>query len=304
MGSADFGIPALSALISEKYTIAGIVTTPARQKGRGLKTAESPIADYAIRHGLTPLFKPETLSDETFINDLSQLRADLFIVIAYRILPEKVFMIPRIATVNLHASLLPQYRGPAPIHRAIEAGETETGVTVFRIDKGVDTGNIILQKKTMIGERETTPQLYERLSSLGAEAIVETCRRFEQGTVSYTGQDDTAVSYAPKLSKREAAIQWNTPAPVLCNRIRAFKPFPGTYTLLGDTRLGIEDAVPVDGSSALAPGTVCSVTPEWFEVQCQNSCLRILAVKPAGKKRMPVKAYLLGTAIEKGTILG
>lgn len=304
MGSADFGIPSLASLIAEKYNLVGIVTTPDRQKGRGLKRVASPIATYAYEHDLTPVIKAEKTTDSTFIRELTQLNADLFVVIAYRILPPEVFKLPSLGTINLHASLLPRYRGPAPIHRAIEAGETETGVTTFRIDKGVDTGNIILQKSLSIGDSESTPQLYDRLSALGADTVIETCRLFEKGKISYTQQDDTKVSYAPKLKKDEALLDWKLPAQSLFNKIRAFKPFPGTYTLLYGNRLRIEWATPVSNSTASEKGMVSRVSPDWFEVQCENSVLRILEVKPEGKKSMPVKAFLLGTKVEKGTRLG
>ncbi len=303
MGSSDFGIPALSSLISQNYNIAGIVTTPPRHKGRGLKIEESPIATYAIQNRLKPVFKPENLKDKDFIRDISLLKADLFIVIAYRILPADIFELPPLGTINVHASLLPKYRGPAPIHRAIEAGEKETGVTVFRIDKGIDTGNVILQKSITIAESKTTPQLYDHLSKLGAEAIIETCELFKKDKISYYNQNNAEVTHAPKLKKSESLLNWDMTAQALFNRIKAFKPFPGTYTLLNGNRLGIEWAVPVDNSFDSEKGIVCEISPDWFEVQCDNSRLRILEVKPAGKKRMPVKAFLLGTKLKKGTKL-
>jgi methionyl-tRNA formyltransferase len=304
MGSSDFGIPALKSLISEKYEIAGIVTTPARQKGRGLKVEESPVTVFAEQNGLKPVFKPENLRDNDFVRELSALHADLYVVIAFRILPPEVFDLPPLGTINVHASLLPKYRGPAPIHRAIEAGEKETGVTVFRIDKGVDTGSVILQKTLFIGDQETTPELYDRLKELGAETLVEACRILQKGDVQYLEQDHTEASHAPKLLKEESLIDWKRPATDIYNRIRAFKPFPGTYTLLKGIRMGIEWATPLEGSSASERGVVCEVSSDWFEVQCDNSRLRILEVKPAGKKRMPVKAFLLGTKVEKGIRLG
>lgn len=304
MGTADFGIPALQQLILSRFTICGIVTTPPRMKGRGLKMVDSPIAEYAYEHNLAPVLTPENLKDSDFISTLSKLEADLFVVIAYRILPEEVFGIPPLGTINVHASLLPKFRGPAPIHRAIEAGEKETGISIFQINKGIDTGRIICRKKLAIGEQETTPELYERMSSLGAEALIEACTSLQQGAVTYVEQDHTLASSAPKLSKEESLINWDSSATLLFNKIRAFKPFPGTKTSLDGKLLGIEWAVAVEGDSDKLCGHVCEVSTDWFEVQCRDSRLRILEVKPAGKKQMTVRAFLNGTKVEKGMILG
>lgn len=304
MGTADFGIQTLQMLMGEKFTITGVVTTPPRRKGRGLNEEESPISLYAQSCGLRPVLTPDNLEDPAFLQTLSALNADLFVVVAYRILPPDVFGLPPFGTVNVHASLLPKYRGPAPIQRAVENGEKETGITVFQINKGIDTGNIIVQSKIAIGDTETSPQLYERLSKLGAETCTEACKMLEKGNVNYLEQDNVEATRAPKLMKEEALIDWTLPAHVLYNKIRAFKPFPGTYTILDSKRLKIEWATPVEGGSEKEYGTICEVSSEWFDVQCNDSLLRILEVKPEGKKQMPVKAFLNGTKIERGMRLG
>jgi methionyl-tRNA formyltransferase len=225
-------------------------------------------------------------------------------VVAYRILPPEVFKMPLLGAINIHASLLPKFRGPAPIQRTIEKGEKETGITVFQINRGIDTGNIIMQEKVPIEDTETSPQLYERLSRIGAETCIHACRFLEEGKVNYQAQDDRFSTPAPKLTKAEALIDWALPASVLFNKIRAFKPFPGTYTLRNGKRLQIEWALPVEGGSDDAYGTVCTVSSEWFEVQCGKNLLRIFEVKPEGKKQMPVSAFLNGANIEKGMRLG
>ena len=304
MGTADFGIKTLQMLRNEKFTIAGVVTTPPRRKGRGLNEEESSISIYAQSCGLKPVLTPDNLKDPAFLEALSALNADLFVVVAYRILPPDVFGLPPFGTVNVHASLLPKYRGPAPIQRAIENGERETGITVFQINKGIDTGNIILQRKTAIGDAETSPQLYKRLSKLGADTCTDACKMLEKGNVDYIEQDTIQATQAPKLMKEEALIDWTLPASVLFNKIRAFKPFPGTYAVLNGRRLKIEWATPVEGGFEKEFSTICSVSSEWFDVQCRDSLLRILEVKPEGKKQMPVKAFLNGTKIEKGMRLG
>ncbi len=304
MGTADFGIPALERLMSEQNTISGIVTTPPRARGRWLKIEESSVARYAQEHNLQPILTPENLRDSGFLKALVDLDADLYVVIAYKILPEEVFSIPPLGTINVHASLLPRFRGPAPIQRAIEAGETETGVSVFRINKGIDTGKIICQKALTIGEQETTPELNARLSILGAEALLEACRDLQHNTVRYLEQDNASATRAPKLSKQESLLEWDNPAVVLFNKIRAFKPFPGTKTFFQGKQLGIEWAIPIAESSGMDVGTICEVTPDWFEVACRGSRLRVLNVKPEGKRSMSVKAFLNGTVIQKGMKLG
>jgi len=300
LGTADFGIPVLQKLVDASFDVAGIVTMPPRPRGRGLKDEESPVARYAGENGFKPVYTPENLKDQQFLTAITALRADIFIVVAYRILPDELFSLPRFGTMNIHASLLPKYRGSAPIQRAIEHGETETGVTLFQIDKGVDTGRIVLQKRLSIGSDETAPELYERLSRLGADACIEACAMVQQGNFTGLAQDSADATSAPKLRKEEALIDWTLPAAAIFNKIRAFKPFPGTWTMLNGKRLGIEWAVPADSASSVECGTVLEVSNDWFEVQCRNSSLRILRVKPEAKKIMDVQAFLNGHTIEKG----
>jgi len=303
MGSAEFGIPSLKRIIDSGFDVRGIVTTPAREKGRGLKTFESPVAQFALQNSIKPLIKPESLNDSNLIKTLETLEPDLFIVIAYRILPYQVFSIPSMGTINVHASLLPAYRGPAPIQRAIEAGEMETGITVFKIDHGIDTGNIILQRKISIGTEDTTPEVYERLSNLSADAMEEVCNNFESGNIHYKEQNNLCATLAPKLNKHEAAVNWNLTVFEIFNKIRAFKPFPGTYSMLDSSRLGIEWALPGEKTITAIPGTITKVNTDSFEVQCADGCLKIVEVKPEGKKKMTTSAFLNGNRIQEGTLL-
>ena len=302
MGSSDFGITALER-ISQKHQIAAIVSTPAKAKGRGLKQVDSPVTSYCLTHGFKPVLTPDDLKDETFRNELIQLQADIFVVVAFRILPKAVFSIPPLGTVNIHASLLPKFRGPAPIQRAIEAGEKETGVTIFRIDEGIDTGEVILQKRIPIGDTETTPELYERLSINGAEALMESLDMLEKHEYKALPQKDKESSKAPKLRKEEAHLNWNDSSELVFNKIRAFKPFPGTYAIVNGKRLGIEWAEPAFGNGNFVPGTVISTSNEYFEVKCGQGALRVLEVKPEGRKRMAVHDYFLGNRIPEGTVL-
>jgi methionyl-tRNA formyltransferase len=247
------------------------------------------------------LFAPEDCGDAGFIAALRELEADLFVVVAFRLLPRAVFTIPRHGTVNIHASLLPAFRGPAPIQRAIQSGETETGVTVFTIDEGVDTGGILVQKKAPIGPKETAPELYWRLSLIGADALMEALDGIAGGTLLPVPQDSSAASRAPKLAKEESVIDWRSTATAIFNAVRAFKPFPGTCTLLGGKRLGIEWAEPVEASGTQEPGTVMCVSGSFFDVRCSEGALRVLEVKPEGRRAMSVHDFLLGHHLQEGT---
>lgn len=304
MGTENFGLPALEKLIEKGHSLAAIVSTPARYKGRGRKLIDSPVSLFSNKKGFSPLFTPQNLKNSNFISKLKAVNADFFLVAAFRILPEEVFTIPSFGTLNIHASLLPAYRGAAPVQRSIEAGEESTGVTIFHIDKGIDTGNIILQKHTDIGSQETAPQLYRRLSLLGAEAVEEAVDLLQRGNGAYFAQDDSRATKAPKLSKQEGRINFDDTARQIYNRIRAFKPFPGTYTFLKGRRLEIEWAIPVEYSSNYSPGHICKIDREWFDVQCRDSVLRVLEVKPEGKKNMPAPAFMRGTGINTGMRLG
>jgi len=304
LGSDEFGLPALERLAKAGHEIAAIVSTPAKPKGRGLKVVDSAVVTYTKQHEYQPIFTPENLKDSVFISSLKALEPQLFVVAAFRILPPEVFTIPSLSTINIHASLLPLYRGPAPIQRAIAAGESRTGVTIFAIDRGIDTGRIILQRELTIGPKETSPQLHARLSELGAEAIVEAVALLEAGEVSYVEQDERFASRAPKLAKEEAVIDWHEEAATIYNRIRAFKPFPGTYTVMNGRRLGIEWAEPLEAPPDFEPGTVCAVSKDWFEVQCGKGRLRVLEVKPEGRKHMDAGAFMRGSALACGVELG
>lgn len=302
LGSADFGIPSLEKLI-ELHTVVGIVSTPARPQGRGLHYIDSPVTRYAKEHDLKPIITTDDFKSEQLISSLASLKADLFVVVAFRILPKAIFALPPLGTLNIHASLLPKFRGPAPIQRAIEAGEKETGVSVFRLDEGIDTGEILLQKRISIGEEETTPELYQRLSIAGSEALMEAIGALESGQINPLKQDNSLASKAPKLKKEEAQINWELSSEQIFNKMRAFKPFPGTFTLFNGKRLGIQWAQKLNGKTGNHAGTVICVTRDYFDVQCGVGILRVLKVKPEGRKEMDVRDFLAGTEIKEKTVL-
>ena len=267
--------------------------------------ADSPITQFASSSLDVPVLTPASLKDTAFEDKLREFNADLFVVVAFKILPKSIFSIPPLGTVNIHASLLPKFRGPAPIQRAIENGEKETGVTIFRIDEGIDTGEIILQKRVEIGNTETTPELYQRLSLCGADALIDALSILESGHFEPLQQNHEIASKAPKLSKDEAKINWNLNSMEIFNKIRAFKPFPGTFTVLDNKRLGIQWAEPIFDNSQGDPGKIIAVAKDSFTVQCGSGKLRILSVKPEGKKEMDVHAFLLGTnTIRPGNSFG
>jgi methionyl-tRNA formyltransferase len=301
MGTTEFGIPALEALISRGHKCVGIVSTPARKKGRGLALSDSPLTLYAGSKGLGPVLTPESLGNESLAQNLNATAADVFVVVAFRILPKTIFGIPPLGTYNIHASLLPRYRGPAPVQRAIAAGEKETGVTIFRIDAGIDTGAIILSRKTSIGPEETAPQIGDRLSKLGAEAIIEALALLMSGSAVPIMQDGSLACGAPKLTKAEGKIDWNMTSKEIFDRLRAFKPFPGSYTFFDGMRINIEWGMPLpEHQASAAPGAVAAVSGDGIDVQCGTGVLRVVRVKPEGKTIMPARDFASGRHLTAG----
>ncbi len=304
LGTAEFGLPSLQRLIDSGHTCCGVVTNPPKPSGRGLKLKLSPVQSYCEDHGIGPIFAPEFLTDSSFLSQLTALKADLFVVVAFSILPESLFSIPPQGTYNIHAALLPSFRGPAPIHRAIEQGAKQTGVTLFRIDRGVDTGNILVQIACEISDEDTTLTLYERLSYLGANAVRQGVELIQSGSAVYSEQDHTLATKAPLLKKEEGKINWNQSAEKIRNRIRAFLAFPGTYTEYQGNRLGVEWAEVIDQECSVAPGTIIAVSSAGIEVACESNILLITQIKPAGKRSMSVREYINGCSVQEGTILG
>jgi len=305
-GTADFGIAALDYLLRSQHEVQAIVTTPDRAQGRGQKHLPSPIKRFVTTSAPSiPIFEPEDLSSADLAGSLSAFGSDVFVVVAYKILPEQIFLLPRLATVNIHASLLPRYRGAAPIQRAIENGESTTGVTVFAIDKGIDTGNIICQRSCEIQPTDTTPDLYHRLSQLGPVALAEALTALKNNTPR-TVQQSADATGAPKLKKSEGCINWHEPAAVIERRIRAFIPFPGSWCHRDNRRLSIISAS-VEGQCSTnehVPGTVIAVTKDSFSVLCgKGTILRIHRVKPEAKKIMDVQHYLHGQPIKEFEVL-
>jgi methionyl-tRNA formyltransferase len=303
MGTAGFGIPTLERLLVSSHAVCCVVTSPSKPKGRGLKYQEAPVARYAREKKISPVLTPADCRDRSFIERLKTFDADLFVVVAFRILPPEVFTIPRGGTINIHASLLPKYRGPAPIQRAIQAGETRTGITIFKIDEGIDTGASILRKRVDIDKYETAQHLHDRLSQLGAVATLEAIDILARGQIELIPQNNEGVSYAPKLKKEEGRIRWEMSATDIFNCIRAFTPFPGTYTFFNGKRLNLLWALPSECRVEAEPGTIVSVEKDAFSVRCGEGCLKVLSVKMEGKREMACGDFLRGVRIECGMVL-
>jgi methionyl-tRNA formyltransferase len=295
MGSPEFAIPSLEKLVQSRHGVAGVVTVPDKPKGRGRRLSESPVKVCAREHDLK-ILAPGNLKDEGFIGTLRELNPDLMVVVAFRILPEVVFTIPPKGTINLHASLLPKYRGAAPINWAIMKGETKSGLTTFYIKKKVDTGNIIMQKEVVIGPEESFGEVRDRMAQLGAEVLLETVDLIERGETGAARQDDSLATPAPKITPEHCRIDWSREAVDLKNQIRGLAPSPGAFALFRGKILKVFKAqVVVDAESPGDSGMV--VRPEEKEslwVRTGNGILSLLEVQPEGKKRMSIREFIRG----------
>lgn len=291
-GTPDFAAAALKALIAAGHHIPLVLTQPDRPAGRGMKLRMSPVKEVALAHGLA-VAQPENLKTDEARRPIAEANADVMVVAAYGlILPQAVLDMPRLGCVNIHASLLPRWRGAAPIHRAIEAGDAETGITLMQMDAGLDTGAMLSRTAIPIQDTDTTGSLHDRLAELGAREIVALLPRLEQGAVMAEPQDGNLATYASKISKEEAALDWKQPAELLARRVRAFNPFPGASADVDGVPLKIWRARPVAGQGQ--PGALLEQDRESLTVACGQDALRIEEVQKAGAKRQPVAGYLRG----------
>lgn len=303
MGTPDFAAEALEAVIAAGYEVAAVVTQPDRQKGRGKSIAMSPVKECALRHGIDVL-QPVRLRQPEAIEELRAYPADLFIVAAFgQILPKEVLDMPRLGCVNIHASLLPAYRGAAPIQWAILDGLKETGVTIMKMDVGLDTGDILMSEKIVIADDDTGESLFNRLSRLGAQAIVKAIPLIEQGKLKPVKQDDSKSSYAKMLTKEMGEIDWNKDAVILERYVRGLNSWPGAYTYKDGKQLKIWKADVVEGQYK-DPGTIIEADKKGLVVACKCGALRITELQLEGKKRMETSAFLLGYKMDPGDRLG
>ncbi len=297
-GTPEFAVESLRALVDNGYDVAAVVTMPDKTGGRGHKVIESDVKKYAVEQGL-PVLQPEKLRDPEFIATLKDINADLFIVIAFRMMPEVVWGMPRLGTFNLHGSLLPKYRGAAPINRAIMNGETKTGVTTFFLNHEIDMGDIIDSRSIQIGENENVGSVYDRLMHLGADMVIETVKNIENGTLQSKPQPEGEFIPAPKIFKEDCRIDWHRSARDVHNQVRGLSPYPAAFTTMTDAADKKQDIkvfetrIAPDMETLLNPGQVLIDGKRLFAAT-SDGIVEILEVQPSGKKRMPASAFLLG----------
>ncbi|WP_018151229.1 methionyl-tRNA formyltransferase [Leeia oryzae] len=302
-GTPVFAEKALQALINAGHEIILVLTQPDRPAGRGMKLTPSPVKTCALAHQI-PVWQPLTLRDEQVQQDLRALNADVMVVAAYGlILPQVVLDIPKHGCLNIHASLLPRWRGAAPIHRAIEAGDRETGITIMQMEAGLDTGPMLSVYRTPIASTDTTASLHDKLAEQGGQAIVETLPRWVAGEITPVIQPEAGVNYAAKIDKAEAKLDWTLPADVLARKVRALNPAPGATTLLEGDVLKIWLADALEGQWPGTPGMVV-IDDHQVLVICGQGALRLQEVQRAGAKRAPAAALLAGQQLSDGLLLG
>ena len=301
MGTPEFAVASLEALVNAGYAIVGVVTAPDKPAGRGMKLTESAVKKYAVDKGLKVL-QPEKLKNPVFLDELQSLRADLQIVVAFRMLPEIVWRMPVMGTVNVHGSLLPQYRGAAPINWAIINGEKETGITTFKLQQEIDTGNILLQQSLPVGENETAGELHDRMKELGATLLVKTVQGLINGKLHETPQaavlpEDSGVlelKHAPKIFTESCKINWNAPVDHVYNLIRGLSPYPSAFTPLNNKIFKIHKAEKTLIPPAVAPGEFETDHKTFMRFACNDGYILVKEVQPEGKKKMPVEDFLRG----------
>lgn len=301
MGTPDFAVPSLDALAASGYTPIAVATGPDKPRGRGRTLRPTPVKQAALHLGIDTILQPASVRDAAFAEAIADLEADLLVVVAFRILPPAVYEAARLGAFNLHGSLLPKYRGAAPINRAVMAGETETGVTTFFLQQKVDTGNIILKRTMPIGPNETATEVHDRMMHLGAEAVVDTVRRIDAGTAVAQPQDDTLATPAPKVFREQAEIDWNQPAERVHNFIRGLAYYPAAWTTHDGTVLKIFRTEVVAGNGP--PGQVLAASDR-LTVACASGAVSVLEAQQPGKRRLPIGAFLRGYALDAGAKLG
>lgn len=301
MGTPDFAACSLQALIGAGYDIPGVFCQPDRPKGRGHKPQPCAVKETALAAGL-PVYQPEKLRDGSALELLKELAPELIVVVAYgRILPDDILALPKYGCINVHGSLLPKYRGSAPIQRAVINGERVTGVTTMYLASEMDAGDIIFTAETQIGERETSGELFDRLAPLGAELLLKTVRAIGDGTAPRAVQDHAAATYAPPLRKEESPVDWTALPDAVLSHIYGMQPWPGATASLGGTDFKLFAAEKTEHTTARAPGTVLAADKKGIEVACGGGrTVLITELQAAGGKRMAAGAYLLGHPMEAG----
>ena len=295
MGTPDFAVASLDALVQAGFTLVGVITAPDKPAGRGLQLQESAVKKYAVEKGL-PLLQPAKLKDPHFLSTLRSLQADVQVVVAFRMLPEVVWAMPPLGTINVHGSLLPQYRGAAPINWVLINGETETGVTTFKLQQEIDTGAILLQEKIAIAPQETAGELHDRMKVIGAQLLVQTLHGLAAGTVQATPQQATAseVKHAPKIHTETCKIDWTKSVNDIYNLVRGLSPYPTAFTELDGKKLKLYAVTKESETPMEKAGTLVTDKKTFFKFACADGYLVVNDLQLEGKKRLPVADFLRG----------
>jgi methionyl-tRNA formyltransferase len=301
MGTPDFAVPSLDVLVANGFSPIAVVTGEDKPRGRGLEMSPTPVKRSALRHGLHVL-QPASLKSPEFAEGIRILQPDLIVVVAFRILPREIFSLARLGSFNLHASLLPKYRGAAPINWAIIKGETETGVTTFFLEEKVDTGSVILQRRVPISPEDDAGTLHDRLATVGAEAVLDTVRAIKQGRCETRRQDNALASPAPKLFREQCRIDWSQSAVAVHNFVRGLSPHPAAFSMMGDTVLKVFRSAVLSSTAAGAPGQM-SVAGQHLHVSAADRDLAILELQMEGRKRMTAAEFLRGYRLDPSAIL-
>lgn len=304
MGTPDFAVAPLEALIRAGHQVTAVVTQPDKQRGRGKEVQMTPVKECALKHNI-PVFQPIKIKEKEAVDRLREYPADIFVIAAFgQLLSEEILAMPPFGCVNIHASLLPSYRGAAPIQWAILNGEKETGVTIMQMEKGLDTGDMLLKKAIPIEPKETGESLHDKLMEVGAELIVEALPLIESGKIIPEKQEDSKSSYASRLNKEMGHIDWNKDAEELERLVRGLNSWPSAYTSYRGKTLKIWEADVSGEQSGKLPGEITQVGKDFVDVACGRDTLRIYSLQLEGKKRMAVKDFLLGYEIKQGMMLG
>lgn len=304
MGTPRFAVPTLEAVIAAGHQLAAVYTQPDRPKGRGQQLAPSPVKQCALAHGI-PVYQPERIRRPEIVAELAAMRADAMVVVGYgQIIPQSIIDLPPLGIVNVHASLLPKYRGAGPIQWAIANGETITGVTTMRIDAGLDTGDMLLKRETRIEPEETAIELGERLSRIGADLLVETLQGLASGSIQPEPQDSTQASYAPILKKEDGRIDWSQPAGQIHNRIRGFLPWPGAYTTFRGQILHIWRSRVSEVTVNAPPGAIIASAGQMLVACGDGGAIECVELQLEGRKKLPASAFLNGQRLLNLETLG
>lgn len=302
MGTPEFAEMSLRALVEDNRDVVCVITQPDKPKGRGYEMAMPEVKVYALEQNI-PVYQPETLKDGAILPILQEYSPDVIIVVAYgKILPEYILNFPKYGCINIHGSLLPKYRGAAPIQRAVIDGEAVSGVTSMYMEKGLDTGDMLIKKELPIGRETTAGEYHDALASLGGEVLLETLDALSEGTLSPEKQDDSLSTYASQLSKAEGEIDWNNTNEQIYNKVRGLNPWPKAFSFIGGKRFVVDFVYKSEQSGQ--PGEVLSADENGILAACGEGSVLIKEIKVEGKKKMSVEDYLRGHKIEKGTLLG